>query len=363
MIDAILYSIVIIILSVFLASFLFKRYFNIAKTYNLYKGFTNRSSHKGNVYTGSGVLLAFMLLVATIFLNHISIFDFSSVYSIISTSILVAILGFYDDFLPISAFHKYITLSFLIGITVYSGSLESDTIILNIHGFLGIHEIPYIVGFLFTCFVYLAVINAINLMDGIDSYLAVFSCIVFLIFTVIFAHYNLYTYCVISIILIAGLSVFLRYNNSSKKKLFVGDAGSLFLGFWIAYFLILYINQAEHFDYNDIHNIKYQNIPILAVSIINMPVMDTLRVMLVRISKKKSPFAADQNHIHHIFLQKGFTHTHTSIILCMINAFNLCLMFLLEPSFDSINLTIAYVVINLFWLLIFRIIRIKLASY
>ena len=110
MIDFIIYSVLTILLCVILASFLFKRYFNIAKTYNLYKGFNNRSSHKGNVYTGSGILLAFMLLVATIFFNHISIFDFSSINSTIKLHLLLR-LHLHLHYMTIHLlFHLYILL-------------------------------------------------------------------------------------------------------------------------------------------------------------------------------------------------------------------------------------------------------------
>ena len=82
--------------ALFLSSFLFKRYIIVAKKYNLYKGYNDRSSHSGQVYTGSGILLAFVLLVADIVLDTISIFDFNSINIVITSSVLVAILGFYD---------------------------------------------------------------------------------------------------------------------------------------------------------------------------------------------------------------------------------------------------------------------------
>ena len=81
--------------------------------------------------------------------------------------------------------------------------------------------------------------------------------------------------------------------------------------------------------------------------------------MFVRVLKRKSPFAADRNHIHHIFIDKGFTHLKTSLLLCMINTLNLSIIFLLEPLFNSVELTSAFVIINLIWFSIFEIIKRK----
>jgi UDP-N-acetylmuramyl pentapeptide phosphotransferase/UDP-N-acetylglucosamine-1-phosphate transferase len=353
-----------------LSSFLFKRYIVVAKKYNLFKGYNERSSHSGQVYTGSGILLAFVLLVANIVLDTISVFDFNSINIVITSSVLISILGFYDDFMEITAFHKYIILIFIIGMTINTGTLN-DNIIINLNGFLGIYEIPYWLGLCFTGFVYLAVINAINLMDGIDTYLAIYCSLVCALLALIFLNGLYVTYSLICLLIIASLSVFVRYNISKSKKLFVGHAGSLFLGFWIAYFLVILINAPNFIGLSDqsqqilsflpysFFAINAENIPVLVVAIINLPVLDTLRVMLLRVLKRKSPFAADRNHIHHIFIDKGFTHLKTTLLLCMINFLNLAIIFLLEPLFNSVELTSIFILINLIWFVVFEIIKRK----
>ena len=352
-----IYGLIILLFTLFLSSFLFKRYIVVAKKYNLYKGFNERSSHSGQVYTGSGILLAFVLLVANIVLDTISIFDFNSINIVITSSVLISILGFYDDFMEITAFHKYIILLFIIGMTINTGTINGNNII-NLNGFLGLYEIPYWLGLSFTAFVYLAVINAINLMDGIDTYLALFCSLVCILLGLIFLNVGIIIYSLICLLIIASLSVFLKYNISKKKKLFIGDAGSLFLGFWIAYFLVKLINLTPGEGFYKFFT-KSDNIPVLVVAIINLPVLDTLRVMLVRVLKRKSPFSADRNHIHHIFIDKGYTHVKTSLLLCMINFLNLAVIFLLEPLFNSFELTLVYIGINLFWVSVFELIKRK----
>ena len=352
-----IYVTVILFFAILLSSFLFKRYIIVAKKYNLYKGYNERSSHTGQVYTGAGIILGLVLLVGNIVLGSISVFNFDYLNVIIVSSLLISFLGFYDDFMEISAFHKYIILLFIIIMIINSGPETDKNIIINLHGFFNIYEIPYAVGLIFTCFVFLAVINAVNLMDGIDTYLAVFCSLICALFGLIFINGGYTTIPLVCLILIAGLSVFIRYNVSKKKKLFVGDAGSLFLGFWIAYFLVLFINFDNYIGYQNMFSIKNENLPVIAVAIINLPVLDTIRVMLIRVMNGNSPFAADRNHIHHIFISAGFTHVRTSIILCMINFLNLFIIISLEPLYNSFKLTFVFVGINLFWFVVFRMIK------
>ena len=107
-------------------------------------------------------------------------------------------------------------------------------------------------------------------MDGIDTYLAGFCSLIFLLFGVIFYNGNDITYALICLLIIASLSVFVRYNISKTKKLFLGDSGSLFLGFWIAYFLVIRINAIDYDGYYNIFSTKIENLAVLSVAIINL---------------------------------------------------------------------------------------------
>ena len=345
----------------FIARFVFSRYYLVAEKYNLVKAYNNRAVHKGKVYTGAGLVLSFILLLATVGLNIVEFLFFEKLSPIIGASILIAMIGFYDDFRDLSAFQKYIVLALLIAVTILIGT---DTrvdygIITNLNGFFGINEIGDIPGFIFTCFVYLSIMNAINLIDGIDGYIGIFAVIFFFWFFLMYHNDAFFTYSIISIIFIASMIVFLKHNFSRKEKLFVGDAGSLFLGFWMANFLILFITSSGVSNFTDIFSIKLENIPVLAIATINIPVLDTLRIMLVRVLKRKSPFRGDRNHVHHILIDKGINHLGTSLILCLINAFNLIVIFLLESYFNSFELTGIYIGISLIWYGIFEYIKRK----
>ena len=343
--------------TVFLSRFIFRKYIQFAKSYNLKKPTNERTAHKGIVFTGGGVVYAAVIMVAALILDNVDFVEFSNFSPIVATAILVSILGFYDDFVEISAFNKYIVLSFLILMLLYANA--TLPIIQNLNGFLGIHEIGYIPGLIFTSFVYLSIMNAINLTDGIDGYLAIFSIFFFTSLLYNFDVNKFYTLNTVSAIIIGCSAMFMRYNFSKGKKLFVGDAGSLFIGFWIATYLITYITSAQNSILVDVYSIQLENIPIIAISMISIPVLDTLRVMLVRILSKKSPFAADRNHLHHILLDSGMTHLRTSLFLTVINWFNCIAIFLMEQNFNSKELTIIYILMSLFWFFFFEYINRK----
>ena len=348
----IIYYLGLFVSIVFLSRFIFRKYILFAKKYDLKKPSNERAIHKGIVFTGGGVVYAAVIMVAAVILDNLDFVEFSNFSPIVATAILVSILGFYDDFIEISAFNKYIVLTFLILMLLYSNA--TLPVIQNLNGFLGLNDIGFIPGLIFTSFVYLSIMNAINLTDGIDGYLAIFSISFFssMLFT---NHINeFYTLTSVAIIIIGSSSMFLRYNFHKGKKLFLGDAGSLFIGFWFATFLITYMTSAPTSNLVDVFSIKLENIPVIAISMISIPVLDTLRVMLLRILNKRSPFTADRNHLHHILLDSGMTHLTTSLFLTTINWFNCIIIFLLEQNFNSIGLTTIYIVISLFWYLFFE---------
>ena len=348
-----IYYIGLLLSTVFLSRFMFRKYIQFAKSYKLIKTVNSRAAHKGTVFTGGGVVYAAVIMVAAVILDNLDFVKFSNFSPIVATSILIAVLGFYDDFLNVSAFNKYIVLTFLILMLLYANS--TLPIIQNLNGFLGINNIGFIPGLIFTSFVYLSIMNAINLTDGIDGYLAIFSIFFFTSLLYNFDINQFYTLNSVSVILIGCSLVFLRYNFSKRgKKLFVGDAGSLFIGFWIATYLITYITSAKNSILVDNYSIQLENIPVIAISMISIPVLDTLRVMLVRIVNKKSPFSADRNHLHHILLDSGMTHLRTSLFLTVINWFNCIAIFLIEPNFNSKELTVIYIVISVFWYIFFE---------
>ena len=342
-----IYYLGLAIVTIFCSRFIFSKYIQFAKTYNLTNSLERNLGQKSNILTGGGVVFASVLMVAALVLENLDFVEFSNFSPVLATSILIAVVGFYNDFINISLFNKFIILIFLILMLLYSNA--TLPIIKNFNGFLGINSIGSISGLIFTSFIYIFIMSAINMYDVIDGYIAIFSIFFFTSLLYNFDVNKFYTLNSVSVILIASSITYLTYNFSKVKKLFLGNAGSLFIGFWIATYLITYVTSAPNSELVQVYSIDIENIPVIAISMISIPVLDTLRVMLVRILNQKSPFAADRNHLHHILLDSGMTHFRVSLFLTVINWFNCIAIFLIEQNFNSKELTLIYIIINLFW--------------
>jgi UDP-N-acetylmuramyl pentapeptide phosphotransferase/UDP-N-acetylglucosamine-1-phosphate transferase len=110
---------------------------------------------------------------------------------------------------------------------------------------------------------------------------------------------------------IGGLVSFSRYNLSGSRKVFMGDTGSMVIGLLLSYQIISLLS-SQHI--NDI-NYQISNMPVRVLCLLSYPLFDTLRVFIIRIKNKKSPFSADRNHIHHKLIDASLSHLQASLVI------------------------------------------------
>ena len=192
----------------------------------------------------------------------------------------------------------------------------TDTRILSFSDILDIQTLPYWASISFTLFVYILIINAYNLIDGIDGLAGMIALVASVIFVYLFIKADELSLATIAVALAGSLLAFLRYNFSNKKKLFMGDTGSMVVGYLLAFFTISFIYKAQ----TEVL-VEYQySPPALALAILFYPLVDTFRIFFIRIFiHKTSPFKADKNHIHHQFIKHGYTPLMTTILISGIN--------------------------------------------
>lgn len=348
----VIYFFIITTIIFFLSKFIFKKYYSFSKKYNLI------SNQKVNEIKGGGVIYAVILLFSSISLDSLDFVDFKKLSPEIGTSLLIVFFGFYRDVLRVSTFQKYIVLTFFVSMLIYSSAIDLSNygIINNLNGFLGFHKLSAFSSSIITFLFYLFVINALNHTKAISGYTSIFS-VVFFISTLLVNNYTLNT---ISAILI-GVSFFFIYcNYFYSKRLLLGDSGSLYLGFWIAYFLIQFVNTVPDLNLVSVYSVKLENIPIITLSLVNIIVYDSIRVVFIRLIKLKSPFNDDKvMHFHHILLESGMSERRISFFLTFINSFNFIVIFLIEPYFNSKTLTLIFVFIGLLWYLFFEYLNFK----
>ncbi|OEK07753.1 hypothetical protein A8C32_14775 [Flavivirga aquatica] len=283
----------------------------------------NRSSHIRKTPNLGGIGIFLGIVTVLTFLG--SIMSYNNLLCLIGALILLFFTGLKDDLVELSPINK------LFGQIIASLCIIIITDI-RIHSFFGIFGIdllPYTFSIIFTLFVFILVINAFNLIDGVDGLAGCLGIISSILFGVFFFFNGNDSILFISLSLIGALATFLIFNFSKTKKVFMGDTGSMIVGFLITYqsvsFLRVYHN-VELFS-------SLTNPPVLVIAILSFPLMDTLRVFIIRLINKRNPFSADKNHIHHNLLSLGFKHWEISLIASVF----IVIMAALAYKFNDIN--------------------------
>lgn len=278
-----------------------------------------RSSHIKRTPTLGGVSFFYTLILSLFFLRAWCDHD-ESIYLVPGLTILF-IIGLKDDLVVLSPYTKLvaqiIAITFIIsneGFTIYS-----------LNGFLGIDEIPVYVYYCIAGFIMLTIINAYNLIDGIDGLAAIVGIVILIIYSTIFYMTKEYFFLLISLTLNGCLIAFLKFNLSqTDEKIFMGDTGSLIVGFVISILTLKFLALSP--EKYDSLPFLIENIPLIAISILIVPLFDTARVFTIRLANKKSPFSADRNHTHHILIDYfKISHRKASLI---IGSFNLLFVYL-----------------------------------
>jgi UDP-GlcNAc:undecaprenyl-phosphate GlcNAc-1-phosphate transferase len=236
---------------------------------------------------------------------------------------LIVLLGTVDDRLDLPSSIKFLV-QFSVA-TYYI--LASGNYVDNLYGLFGVHAIPEWLGITLSIITVVYLVNAVNLIDGVDGLSAGTSLLSIGLLTRLMGGGEYY----FSLAFIGlGIIVFMGFNFSENRKIFLGDAGSLGLGFVLA-------TLAMEFLYSGNNHISHLNLNpvIVAVLILGYPIADTMRVFMIRLSLGVSPFSADRRHMHHVLLDKGFSHFGvTTFIMTVLAGFVVSNKFL-APRLDS----------------------------
>ena len=234
-------------------------------------------------------------------------------------AILIYLIGIFDDLKGLKAFQKFIIQT--IAALVFP---LCNLMISNLHGLFGIHEIPLWIGYPLTVFIILLIVNAMNLIDGIDGLASGLAFLILGSFAYLYYNLGAYLFCLISTSLAGATLAFFFFNFYGKVgrlKTFMGDSGSLFLGYVIAYLAIKYqmSNGYSVFVYRE-------GSMLTSFSLLFIPCIDVIRVAIERKIHRKDIFEADRTHIHHRIMQIGLDMHQTLFVIitlfiaiCLIN--------------------------------------------
>ena len=290
----------------FLATFIIAAvlHFVVQKFFIYYKRFdefNKRSSHKtlATRTGGIGIFLSVFIISLYYYFQDIQIFD----YSLFIPLSIMFVVGVYDDF-----YNADFKLKFLLQIIVAKILIDQGYVISNYYGLFGLYEVPWLLAQLTTVFVFLVIVNSINFIDGIDG-LAITEVIKIILIIEYFSN-DFSSFSKLGLLIIISILPLYYFNFKKKRKVFLGDGGTMLLGTIVVVYCLNLLGGDYNFNPKNVFNKT-----LFSVAVLFYPLTDLLRVFIIRIKNKKSPFVADQNHIHHILFKKEISNAQNVIII------------------------------------------------
>lgn len=231
---------------------------------------------------------------------------------VMSGMLILYFVGMVDDLIGVGYRSKFIAQIFAAACLVLAGVTLFD-----LQGLFGIHRLPFLVDTLLTIIVVVLTVNAFNLIDGVDGLCSGLGTIILATLGTLFIYKELYVYAMFAFGMVGVLIAFFQYNVlGTRLKVFMGDTGSLSLGYMIIFLCLKFIN----LENTTFITVRLHSTMAVVLGLLMLPVFDTCRVFVSRISKGKSPFYPDKNHIHHKLLQLNRTHLQSTGILLLMEA-------------------------------------------
>lgn len=262
---------------------------------------------------------------------------------LISGLTLLYIVGIADDLVGVRYRKKFV-------VQIISAAMFpiAGLYINSFYGLFGINEIDPIIGIPFTMLLVVFITNAINLIDGIDGLASGLSMVALVVFGVIFVHFQSWLYALLAFVSVGVIIPFFSYNvfgNADRgRKIFMGDTGSLTLGYILSFFVIRFCMHEPN------SMMQVQGSPVLiAFSVLMVPCLDVVRVVLRRARNRKPLFLPDKTHIHHKFLAMGFSPRRALITIQIMSA---CFCAFTMGALDFMNNTVIFIIDIATWTLL-----------
>ena len=310
-------------------------FISISGRFKLYDIPNKRKIHKNKVPVVGGLAIFFCILISSFIFKY----DEAFILSLYISSIIL-IIGLIDDIFYLKFYLKLFFQSIAIILIINSGVYINN---FNLFNFLNNDLFIFIILIIFSYLCLLTLLNSINFIDGIDG---LSSGLISLIIIFIFINSYLYNIDIDYnnfLIILISLIVFLFFNLSlfRLKKIFLGDSGSCFLGFFVGCLLIIYSQEPYYY-------IKQSLIPWLLC----IPIYDFLSVSILRILNKKSPFYPDNNHIHHLILSRSLSQKYVLLIVLAIqilfNIYGMILTQYASLTLSTLNFAVFFVIYFIF---------------
>lgn len=285
-----------------------------------------------------GIAVFFGILIGAC--SSQAIFSSPRAFMLIAAMLIMLYTGTIDDILGLSP-----TTRFAIEILVVCWLMYVNNASLNCFwGLWGLWNIPAWIAYPLTIFSCVGIINAINLIDGVNGLSSGFCFMASVLFAIMFYYSGNNTMMIIAISAAGAIIPFFLHNViGDKTKMFIGDGGTLVIGTMMSMFVISIIEQDSS---NMMFALKGMGLVAFTVAVLTIPIFDTIRVMSTRMLRGFSPFRPDKTHLHHIFIEAGFSHFGTTASILSLNAIIILAWFISYKAGASADMQL-YIVMSL----------------
>jgi UDP-N-acetylmuramyl pentapeptide phosphotransferase/UDP-N-acetylglucosamine-1-phosphate transferase len=297
--------------------------FDSSGHHKIHEGFT---PSMGGVPIVIGVIFSILIALRLADLINLKFFFISMA--------LMFITGLRDDVLTLTPRDKLLSQLLPVIILVIFG----DVVLNSFYGFLPDFVFPKTLSWGVSIFSIIIFTNAYNLIDGLDGLAGSIGVIALLCFGCWFFTTDNYPLSLISFVFAGSILAFLFF-NWQPSRVFMGDTGALTIGFLLSFLAIQFVNQ--NYSLPEGHTARFQASIGTVICVLIIPVFDTLRVIILRLRRFESPFHADRNHLHHQFINLGFSHAQAVLIIGGINIFFIVLALILRNKSDLLILPLA----------------------
>ena len=300
---------------------------NLSKKKHLFDEPNHRTAHKKRIPTLGGIAIFAAILIAVVFWTPPGYMR--DLQFVLAPLLLLFIIGAKDDIDPVRPGFKFLVQLVAAALLVFLADIRITTL----YSIFGVGELNYWLSITLSIFIIIAIINAFNFIDGVNGLAASIVLLSTLIYGAWFFMIERSDLIVLSAAVSGSVFGFLYY-NFSPAKIFMGDTGSLILGMLAAIFSIQFVELNKLLTSSELY---VESAPAMAIAVLIVPIMDSCRVMVIRLFSGRSPFKPDRKHIHHVLLDIGLSHTQTVFLLVAINLLFIIAVYLLR-SLGNLNL-------------------------
>ncbi len=265
-----------------------------------------RKIHKKVTPSMGGIAIFIGFFISSLIWIDIALWGY--IKFILVSLFVIFFIGVRDDLVPLRAMVKLVGQIMAASLVIFLFDLRIKTF----YGLFGIYELPAIVSYTITYLTIIVITNSFNLIDGLDGLAGTIAIVALLSFGIWFFLVDDHIFSILAFSMLGAIFAFLIF-NWEPSEVFMGDTGALVIGMMLAILAIHFIN--VNYNLPVMTPYRFTGSVGTAACIIIIPLVDTLRIVILRISKRQSPFMPDKSHIHHAILRLGMTHSQTTLIL------------------------------------------------